>query len=326
MDIKSSLSIFGLNEKEQEVYLLLAKHGWITALELSRHSPIKRTTLYRILESLTTKGLVEVQIGDKTTHYNAADPKQFESLVIEQEKKTKDLRNTLQNLQESLKVISSVKPNETSVRFYRGTRGLKQMEWKRCEKQDVAIFIFDAGSLWLKYLGRDFAETIREEIVKKNIHIFEIANKERSEPIPENGHPSWSDNTVYVLNHFRGRVVPAKQFEITQDIYILSDAIHIHGYRENDIMGIEIMSVDFAKLMQQIFKFLWNQAEIFDKFGGENFPEKKKASPTPWKMSLPYMLPKLKFPQPKPLLLSTAQSILSTPSNVKNLKAPKLQK
>ena len=105
MELKKALKIFGLDEKEQEVYLLLCKHSWITALELSRHSPIKRTTLYRILESLTRKGLIEVQIGDKTTHYNAADPQQFESLGIEQEKRTKKLRQSLDDIQSQLKSI-----------------------------------------------------------------------------------------------------------------------------------------------------------------------------------------------------------------------------
>ena len=47
--------------------------------------------------------------------------------------------------------------------------------------------------------------------------------------------------------------------------------VHIHGYRENDIMGVEIASVDYAHLMSQLFKFIWNQAEVFDKFGGTKF-------------------------------------------------------
>src|SRR4030042_5027558 len=99
MKLKQTLQNFGLNQNEQEVYLLLTKDGWITALELSRKSSLKRTTLYRILESLLQKGLVETQIGDKTTQYNAADPKQFESLVIEQENKVKKLRDSLSELQ-----------------------------------------------------------------------------------------------------------------------------------------------------------------------------------------------------------------------------------
>ena len=118
MDLHQSLKLFGLNEKEQEVYLLLIKHDWITALELSRHSSIKRTTVYRILESLTKRGLAEVQIGDKTTHYNAADPKQFESLVLEKEKKAKQLRNSLNDLQQFFQPLMSSNIRDTSVRFY----------------------------------------------------------------------------------------------------------------------------------------------------------------------------------------------------------------
>jgi sugar-specific transcriptional regulator TrmB len=270
MELKQALKNFGLNENEQEVYLLLSKYGWITALELSRKSSLKRTTLYRILESLIHKGLAETQVGDKTTHYNAADPKQFESLVIEQESRAKKLRDSLSDIQSVLSFIPK-NQHDTSVRFYKGIRGIKQMDWKLLECTNNQMFIFDAGSLWYQFLGKEFAEEIRNEIVKKNILVYEIANKEKSEPIPEDAHPTWTDNIEYVKNHFRGRVIPTKQFEITQEIYVVENIVHIHGYRENDIMGIEIVSPDYAKFMQQLFKLLWKQAEVFDNFGGKIF-------------------------------------------------------
>lgn len=271
MNIKKSLKLFGLENKEQETYLLLLKIGWCTTLELSRKSPIKRTTLYRILESLSRKGLVEVKVDDKTTYYTAADPIQFETIVLEQEKKAQQLRRALKDIQPSLKLISSLGSQETSVLFYRGTRGLKQLEWKKLRKPNSFIYIFDAGDLWLRNLGREFAEKIREETVKMNIRVFEIDNKETVEPIPKDGHPTWTDNLEYIRNHFQNRVIPSELMKITQDIYIIEDAVHIHGYRENDIMGIEIQSPDFSLMLQQLFKNLWNQAKAFDNFGGKNF-------------------------------------------------------
>lgn len=273
MDLKKALKIFGLNEKEQEIYLLLAKHGWITALELSRRSPIKRTTLYRILESLTKKGLVEVQIGDKTTHYNAADPQQFESLIIEQEKKTKKLKQSLDDIQSQLKAISAIKPQETSIRFYKGKRGLKQMEWKMCQKENTQILLYESTQWW-EALDKEFAEEIRVEQMKKNITIREIFNIENIKiigKIPADGTTPWTDNKEFVLNHYRHRAIPKKSLDLTQDLLIFNDVIHLHSYRENDLFGIEIISSDYAAMLKQQFEMAWNQAKTIDKFGGKDF-------------------------------------------------------
>ena len=62
MKIQEALGKFGLSENEQEVYLLLLKRGWSTALQLARAGKVKRTTLYRVLETLAQKGLVETQL------------------------------------------------------------------------------------------------------------------------------------------------------------------------------------------------------------------------------------------------------------------------
>src|SRR3990167_4273666 len=99
MRINEVLAQFGLDGKEREVYLLLLKQNWITALGLSRLTNISRPTLYRVIERLIKKGLVEVQLGDKTTHYNATDPQQFEILVHEQELKAKKMRSAFEELQ-----------------------------------------------------------------------------------------------------------------------------------------------------------------------------------------------------------------------------------
>jgi sugar-specific transcriptional regulator TrmB len=275
MEITQSLKTFGLNEKEQEVYLLLTKHGWITALELSHLSPIKRTTLYRILESLTRRGLVEVQIGDKTTHYNAADPKQFESLIIEQEKIATRMRDSLAQLHSQLTILSSTKSDTTKVRFHRGVRGLKSMEWKMCKKPNMEVLIIGSDE-WSSALGKDFAEKIRQEKVRQRITIREILNPENFEPIPADGSVSWTSNKEFVLNHYLHRRIRKKILDIRNEIIITPDAVLIYSFQETEVVGIEIASKTFTDLMRQLFEMVWNQAEVVDNFGGKKVTPKTK--------------------------------------------------
>ncbi len=57
--IKKALKNFGLTEKEAEIYIILAKHGVLTAGEISKQTKMRRPHVYRILKSLQKKGIVE---------------------------------------------------------------------------------------------------------------------------------------------------------------------------------------------------------------------------------------------------------------------------
>jgi len=267
MQLESMLKDFGLDEKEVQVYLGLSKHGTTTVLELSRHLPIKRATLYRVLESLKDKGLVETQVDDKTTYYSPSDPQQFESLVLEQEEKTTRLKASLRELASNLNIIASGKTGETTVRFFRGKAGLKQMEWRMCEGAKNSEICIIGTSQWYEVLGRDFAESIRETIVQNNIAVYELIENGEPEKIPPNGNATFTHNQAYIRRHFRHRELPRHILRLTQDLYIYRDFIQFHGYREGDVMGIEIQSKDFAEMFRQIFWHYWKEAKIIDRFG-----------------------------------------------------------
>lgn len=261
MDIAESLSRFGLDTKEQAVYLYLLRAGWSTALVVSRKSGIKRSTLYRVLDRLIDRGLVEQKVDDKTTFYQASSLRQFESMVIDAEEKSKRLRASLSGIQALLANIASGQSRDTNVHFYRGIAGLKHMEWKQCELSDSEILILDAGDKWFQLLGHDFAEEIRAEHVRKNNRIREIHNTGKGERIPPSGNVSYTSNTEYVLRHYDFREIPERVIPITQDMYVFRDTFQYHGYREGDVVGIEIVSQDLAIMVRAVFEVLWNIAK-----------------------------------------------------------------
>ncbi len=59
----SRLVRFGLNEKEALVYFCLLKHGAKNVAQLTALTKGYRVAIYRVLESLTEKGLIEVSIS-----------------------------------------------------------------------------------------------------------------------------------------------------------------------------------------------------------------------------------------------------------------------
>lgn len=269
MDIHLALQTFELDTNEKEIYIILEKHPWITALDLSYKTSINRSTLYRILERLTKKSLVEAKVDDKTTYYATTGKDGFKELLQEE-------KLQLQKKQEALLVINSLlektvsKQLQTAVKFHRGIRGIRHLEWKRCIESRENLYI--GTGVWYQYIGEAFAEEIRDEIVKRNIIVKEIINTQHFRPIGESGESQDFNNKTYALSHFFHRFVdPSKTF-LGQEIAITENAVHLQSYEENDIVGIEIISPTYARTMKDMFKLMWNQATVGDHRGGENYP------------------------------------------------------
>ena len=237
MVIDNDLAVFGLNDQEQHVYLSLPKLGWITVVQLSKICPLKRTTVYRVLDALVQKGLVVMQTGDKTTFYSISSSDSFKSLIYEEEAKANQMRKAAETIKEYTEKLAAINPTETSVLYYKGIRGLKQMEWIiRGRQPNIEVLAFDSLQ-WSDRLGSDFAEELRQQNVEKNVRIRGISNAE--DPIAPNGTTSWTTNKKYTLKHYRHRLIDRKILDIMQDIFIMPDSI-VWGVKTGDEVAIQI--------------------------------------------------------------------------------------
>ena len=84
----------------------------------------------------------------------------------------------------------------------------------------------------------------------QNIQIRErgIHNTEFDLPMNEDGTCTWTDNTKYTIGHYRHRSISGDLFSINQDIYIIGgNIVHLHGYRDEDIFGMEVILKIFLK-------------------------------------------------------------------------------
>lgn len=265
MTIGNDLRLFGLSEQEQQVYLLIASRGWSTVVQLAKHCPIKRSTLYRILESLIKKGLVATQVGEKTSFYNVASTDAFENIVFDSEKKTNQMREAIEKIKKFTTELSNIKLTETTLLYYKGLRGLKQMEWKiRSGIPNSEVQVFDSLK-WANVVGADFAEKMRGVCVEKNIRYRSISNSE--DPIEPNGTTSWTANKKYTTKYYRHKLISRKILDIRQDIFITPNSIVFWGVKTGDEVAVQITNIEYAAMMRQIFEFMWDKAKAIDNFG-----------------------------------------------------------
>ena len=79
------LEKFGLSKNESKIYAFIGKYGAKTASEIKINLGIPRSEIYRILNNLQTKGILQVSY-DPTTIFSIIHPKKVLQLLIEEEK------------------------------------------------------------------------------------------------------------------------------------------------------------------------------------------------------------------------------------------------
>lgn len=267
--LDKSLISFGFSPEEAMVYLVLLQNGWLTVLELSRKINIKRPTLYRMIETLVRRGVLEVKLGDKTTYYTASNPDQLSSVISEKEQELKDIKTVYNEIVQSLSLLQQKKTKETDVMFYRDKRGIEYAVIQECRKQGDEVYILDT-SKWYKVTKDTFAEEIRERMVKNNIRIFELQNEQLFTPIPPSGEVGWTKNKSYMQTNYLHRLLPKRLIHISQDMVLFDDSIQFFGYKKGELFVIEIKDEDLSSMLRQNFRLLWNMALKKDRYGGKN--------------------------------------------------------
>lgn len=171
MSQKKALDIlrdFGLTKKEAEVYLFLARYETLTGGEITKHTKIARSLVYRILKSLQTKGLVETILESPIRFMaipfeNAIDliirTKQEEVLQVQKAKKDllKDWRRINQSkpelkhekfvvIENNKKIFSKIKQMVKETRhIFSGILTLSTLA--RIEQHGILEIVPDNGNL-----------------------------------------------------------------------------------------------------------------------------------------------------------------------------------
>ena len=116
----NSLIELGLAENEASVYLTSLSLGATTILRLSKHSEVKRTTVYEIVDSLEKKGLMKKEIHGLKTLYSPEHPERLENTL---ESKRILLTRVLPELEGKF----HLKSTESAIKYYEGLTAIKNL-------------------------------------------------------------------------------------------------------------------------------------------------------------------------------------------------------
>lgn len=108
-EIGEVLSQFGLNEKDQKVYLVLLQLGQTTLTPLARAVDLKTTTVQSVVKRLVDRGLVSASKRGSRHVYKANDPLVLKKILERQVEEMKTIIPFLQTLKEEPSVSPKIR-------------------------------------------------------------------------------------------------------------------------------------------------------------------------------------------------------------------------
>ncbi|PIQ73481.1 hypothetical protein COV58_02290 [Candidatus Roizmanbacteria bacterium CG11_big_fil_rev_8_21_14_0_20_36_8] len=250
--INKFLDALGLNSREIEAYLSLLDNGIMTALELSRQSNIPRTTLYRVIESLKSKGVVEEVVEEYVAKVQAAPLSRLEYLVVDQKNKAEALATLFPQVSKIITNTKTVSQPDTKVLMYRGREGIRQMVWNVLDAK-TEIVGYTSHQID-DFVGKRFMNRWREEFIDRK--------KLGRELVTENYYRSIGGKMNDVdWGKWESRFIHEQTLTIDHQYDIYNDIVAIYNWHEGEVFGVEIHNKKVSHLQRQIFEIVWGVAK-----------------------------------------------------------------
>ncbi len=248
--LQNSLITLGFSSKEADIYLSLLELGKGTVSQIAQRAAINRTTCYHILNSLLTRGVVNISGKEPKQEYAAENPDKIIAMFNHYIEKNQAFIEQAKNIIPQLKSIHNVK-DRPKVRFYEGMEGIKEVyEDTLTSKEPIRAFahVEDNNVALPEYFPDYYFRRAKKKIPIRAIFPDTPAARELRK-----------DDKIQIR---QTALVPADKYSFTPEINIYNNKIMIASWREE--LGITIESAEIAEAMKKIFELAWLEAKRQD--------------------------------------------------------------
>ncbi|HEV7453754.1 MAG TPA: helix-turn-helix domain-containing protein [Candidatus Saccharimonadales bacterium] len=252
--IRNYFARLGLATEVADVYLALHANGPQTISELSRTSNVERTRIYRLIDTLLSSSLIEVESHYKHGVIKAAPIANLHILLAQKEQELKSLQDEL-GLIEQVLARNSLSSPATRVQFYHGPAGTKQMFWNETRsKTEVLSVLYQ--NMQIK-TNSTFFERWVALCNERNLTFRSIISDTfiASQEAWYNAHKNER------LQNWEGRYVTAGVFPITHSMVIYDNVVAYYNWKDNEVFGIEIYNQDIGDAQRILFETIWAKSQ-----------------------------------------------------------------
>lgn len=245
MNIEQNLEYLGLKTKEIKAYLSLLRLQKASPHQVAKESGLERTTVYKLLDSLSERGLVSKSAIGKRVTYAAESPKQLKLMLNKQESVVEQILPFLSALQGS-------KGTKPVIKFYEHQDGIRQVlrDSLNCQEKIRRDFAFVENVVEL--FGLRFLHKYIEDRVKKKIKVKSLRRMPSGLNISEKDWYLKKDNKS-ILREVR--YLPQNtRFE---PLIIIYDHVVAIISSKKESYAIVIESPEFSQAMKTLFDIAW---------------------------------------------------------------------
>ncbi|MBU0976276.1 MAG: helix-turn-helix domain-containing protein [Patescibacteria group bacterium] len=248
------LQKLGLNDKEIVIYLHLTNSGVQSIKQISDATSVNRTTVYRYLESLIKKDLIEWIIGERGRKVQVTPPNNIKLYLSEKKQRLENLEKTIPSLISQLQMIKPIEKFATQVRYYKGEEGIKQIIWNTLQTKGPLYSYTPLGRR--DVINPDFEDRFEHEWARRKLIDKVITNETHLDYFRKNLVDSYK-KTLEV------RILPSDKFYITSDTSIYNNTVSIMSFEKEALAGVEIDNKEMASNQKSIFNIVWEVAKPF---------------------------------------------------------------
>ena len=232
------LKEFGFSDIEISAYITCLSLGTAPASSIAKEMTIKRTTVYVILKTLASKGLIRVYFKGSVRVYTAVDPKRLSRIY---EKKVSLLNDVIPYLSS----LEKRKEHSLGVRFIESVDELKDFyEGILEEYKNKEYYVIGNVHSWKK-LEQEFFSQYRHDRAAKNIKTKLILTSDSRDVSPDQ--EKLLRETKYLPERYT--------FKSTVDIY--KDKVLIVS-PELTALAVVIDTPVMTDVFNSIFEILWD--------------------------------------------------------------------
>jgi sugar-specific transcriptional regulator TrmB len=255
--IRSYFFKLGLSSEIADIYLALLAYGPQTISELSRHSTVERTRIYRLMDELVSSNLIEVETRYKRSIFHAAPITNLQILLTKKEQDLHELKEELHDIHQKIASNTLTSPT-TRVQAYHGKENLKQMFWNQTKAKSESVSILHENMQ--RYTNVTFFERWARTCNERGLAFRSIIG----DSFVESQKTWYEEHANERLKEWSGRYVPEGVFPVTHSTVVYDDVTSYYNWKNGEVFGIEIYNPHIADAQRQFFDMLWTLGVDFD--------------------------------------------------------------
>lgn len=261
MSINPLLKKIGLNDKEILVYLTLLKSGKTTPAQLAKLTKINRATIYNIVKSLLTIGIIAEDLGGKILYLTPLPPESLNQVI---ERPKRELEEKEELVKKAIAELSLIKAEKKypipKIRFVEEDK-VENFLYENFTKWNNEILKTDC--IWWGFQDHSLVENY-EKWIMWTWHTKEYQDPRIKAQLLSNVSPI-EQKMGKKLSRNKRDIRFLSGMDFTSSIWIAGDYIVMAVTREHPFYLIEIHDAMLAHNMREVFKKLWTLTEIAKK-------------------------------------------------------------